>query len=126
MRTPLAATIAAAIALAGCGASSGGKGRTVTVGSGGPVTVSAHEYRFDPKTIVVRGGGRLTLSLRNRGSLAHDLRVQQGGRDLGGTGIFTSGQSQTAHLALPPGTYQFLCTVDDHAQLGMKGTLVVK
>ena len=126
MRTSPAAAIAAVIALAGCGASSGGKGRTVTVGPGRPVTVVAGEYHFDPKTIVVRGGGPLTLTLRNRGSLAHDLRVQQGGRDLGGTGIFTSGQSQTVHLTLPPGSYQFLCTVDDHAQLGMKGTLVVK
>ena len=26
----------------------------------------------------------------------------------------------------PPGSYQFLCTVGDHAQLGMRGTLVVK
>ena len=126
MRTSLAAVVAAAIALAGCGASSGGKGRTVTVEAGGPVTVTAHEYRFDPKTIVAGGGSPLTLTLRNGGSLAHDLRVRRGGRDVGGTGIFTPGQSQTVRLSLPPGSYQFLCTVGDHAQLGMRGTLVVK
>src|SRR5437764_15442710 len=84
MRTSLAAVVAAAIALAGCGASSGGKGRTVTVEAGGPVTVTAHEYRFDPKTIVAGGGGSpLTLTLRNGGSLAHDLRLRRRRHDLG-------------------------------------------
>ena len=70
------------------------------------------------------GASPLTLTLRNGGSLAHDLRVRRGGRDVGGTGIFTPGQSQTVRLSLPPGSYQFLCTVGDHAQLGMRGTLI--
>jgi uncharacterized cupredoxin-like copper-binding protein len=29
-------------------------------------------------------------------------------------------------LRLEPGTYEMLCTVGDHAQLGMKGELTVR
>jgi plastocyanin len=116
--------IAATIALAGCGGSGGGK--SVTVPSGKPIAVTASEYRFDPKAIVVTGGGPVRFSLTNGGAQAHDLHVQKGGQDLGGTSIFGPGQTQSATVKLAPGTYDFVCTVGDHEQLGMKGTLTVK
>jgi plastocyanin len=119
----------AALVAAGCGGSGddgGGGGRTVSVAPNGGVMVTAKEYSFDPKTIVVKGAGRLTITLDNEGSLAHDIRVRAGDRELGGTPSFPAGESRKATLTLPHGRYEFLCTVGDHAELGMRGELVVK
>jgi plastocyanin len=112
-------------ALAACGSSDSGSKRTVTARAGQSIQVKAREYSFDPGRIVVPSGD-VRISLTNSGSLAHDLRVEENGRQLGGTPIFQSGETKSATLHLKPGTYRFVCTVGDHEQLGMKGTLVVR
>jgi plastocyanin len=111
----------------GCGGDGGdsGGGRTVTVAAGAKVGVVAREYSFDPSGIEVRGPGRLTVTLRNEGSLAHNLKVFQGDRQVGGTSTFPAGKSGSAALELEPGAYRMICTVGDHAELGMTGELRV-
>jgi plastocyanin len=120
-----ALTLAAfALLVAGCG---GGDrpGRTVTAPAGGAVRVVAKEYSFDPSTIVMKQPGALRLTLDNKGSLAHDIKVEKDGRVIGGTPPFPAGESRSASVRLASGTYEFICTVGDHAKLGMKGTLKV-
>lgn len=127
--TALAAAIVAALAGCGGGSSKDEPGRTVSVQAGKPILVSASEYKFDPKAIVVNGAkgrAKLEIALKNEGSLAHDLRVLKGEQDLGGTPVFTGGNTKTATVDLAPGDYTFICTVGDHATLGMKGKLTVK
>jgi plastocyanin len=114
------------VLLAGCGGSDQKSTGSTTVRAGGTVPITADEYSFDPGTIVVQGSGTLTIRLRNAGSLPHDIRVRRRGRDAGGTPSFEPGRTETARVSLTPGTYQLLCTVGDHAKLGMRGTLVVK
>jgi plastocyanin len=112
-------TLAAFVLLvAGCG---GGDhpGGTVTAPASGAVRVVAKEYSFDPSTIVLRGPGTLRVTLVNKGSLAHNLKV------LGGTESFPPGGTESARVRVERGTYEFVCTVGDHAELGMKGTLKV-
>ena len=90
------------------------------------VGVTGREYGFAPNRVtVLSGGGPITLRFTNKGSLAHDLRVFHGGRDVGGTPAFQGG-SRTATLNLAPGDYRMVCTVGDHAQLGMTGLLRVR
>jgi uncharacterized cupredoxin-like copper-binding protein len=72
------------------------------------------------------GAGPLRIVLRNDGSVAHDIRLRRGGKDVGGTPSFAPGGSMAVRLRLAPGTYEMLCTVGDHAQLGMRGTLTVR
>jgi plastocyanin len=115
---------AAALLVTGCGGNDE-PGGTVTAPAGGSVRVAAKEYSFDPSTIVVRGAGTLRITLDNRGSLAHDIKVEKDGRVIGGTPAFPAGEKRSATVRLASGTYDFLCTVDDHAELGMKGTLRV-
>ncbi|MEA2448681.1 MAG: hypothetical protein QOG63_613 [Thermoleophilaceae bacterium] len=117
-----------AATLAGCGGGGGGGGDpAVTVPAGKVVEVKASEFKFVPTKIVVdAGSGPVKITLHNDGATAHNLRVEKGGDDVGGTPIFVPGQSQTASLALKPGRYEFLCSVGDHAALGMKGTLEVR
>jgi plastocyanin len=113
---------------AGCGGDDeGGAGkRSVTVPPGATVRVTAREYEFDPGRIVVKGAGRLTLRLRNAGSLAHNLKVFRGDEEIGGTPTFPPGRTESGVVNLEHGNYRLLCTVGDHADLGMTGTLVVR
>ena len=123
--TRSALTLAAvALLAAGCGGNDR-PGGTVTTPAGGSVRVTAKEYSFDPSTIVVRGAGTVRLTLDNRGSLAHNIKVEKDGRVLGGTPAFPAGETRSATVRLPAGTYDYLCTVGDHAELGMKGRLKV-
>ena len=135
MRRTLAALVTALVALAGCGGDDdknddgGLKKDVVTVGHNQPIAFGADEYSFEPKKVTVNAGTAkpsvVRFVLRNNGSLAHDLHVQKDGQDLGGTAIFAPGKVESGQATLGPGTYEFLCTVGDHASLGMKGTLIV-
>jgi plastocyanin len=121
-----ALTLAAlALLVASCG---GGDrpGGTATAPAGGAVHVVAKEYSFDPSTIVLRGPGTLRVTLSNEGSLAHNLKVLKDGEVLGGTDTFPAGQTESGSVRVEPGEYEFVCTVGDHAELGMKGTLRVE
>jgi plastocyanin len=123
--TRSALTLAALLLLAaGCGGDDR-PGGTATVPAGGSVRVTGKEYSFDPSTIVVSGAGTVRLTLANKGSLAHNIKVEKDGRVLGGTPAFPAGETRSATVRLAGGTYQYLCTVGDHAELGMKGTLKV-
>ena len=123
----------AAALLGGC--STGGDQKkkaskdTVTVGHNQPIALGASEYKFEPKNVIVNSGTTkptvVRFVMRNNGSLAHDLHVQKDGKDLGGTPTFGPGRTASGQATLSPGTYEFICTVGDHAALGMKGTLTV-
>jgi plastocyanin len=119
---PLAAL---ALLVAGCGGEDE-PGRTVTAPASGAVRVVAKEYSFDPSAIVMRGPGTLRVRLVNEGSLAHNLKLMKDGEELGGTPSFPGGESRSARLRVESGAYEFICTVGDHAELGMKGTLKVE
>jgi plastocyanin len=123
--TRFALTLAAfALLVAGCGGNDK-PGGTVTAPANGSVRVVGKEYSFDPSTVVVEGAGTVRLTLENKGSLAHDIKVEKDGQVIGGTPAFPAGETRSASVRLARGTYEFLCTVGDHAELGMKGTLTV-
>ena len=99
----------------------------VTTTAGEPIRVKASEYSFDPARIVVRGArGALRITLDNRGSLPHNIRVHDGHRDVGGLESFPAGQERTTKVRLPPGRYRFVCSVADPEELGMRGELEVR
>jgi plastocyanin len=119
---PLAAV---AVLVAGCGGNDDA-GRTVTAPANGAVRVVGKEYSFDPATIVVEGPGTLRVALVNKGSLAHNLKLMKDGEEVGGTPSFPAGESRSARLRVERGTYEYICSVGDHAELGMEGKLEVE
>jgi plastocyanin len=123
----LAVPCAIVLCLAGCGGDDDDAPvRSVTVNPNSTLEVVGDEYSFDPGEVVVRGAGPLTIRLRNDGDLAHNLRVERQGEDVGGTPTFPGGQTQSGRVNLEHGNYELICTVGDHAELGMTGTLQVK
>ena len=126
MRWPAAAVCTCLAVIAGCGDDEGEPERLARVGPAEPLRVTAKEYSFDPGRIVVAGkAAKLRITLDNRGTLAHNLKVLDGERELGGTPTFPAGERRGARLAVPPGRYRFVCTVADHRELGMEGQLEV-
>lgn len=87
------------------------------------------DYSITPKDLVVRRG--TTITATNEGELAHNLTVERGSDsdtdadDLARTETFTGG-SKSVRLDLPPGRYVTVCTVGDHRELGMVGTVTIK
>jgi plastocyanin len=123
----LAAPFAVLACLAGCGGDGEEEpARGVTVDPGSTLRVTGDEYSFDPERVVVRGAGPLTIRLRNAGELAHNLRLSRGGEEVGGTPTFPGGQTRSGRVNLERGRYEMVCTVGDHAELGMTGELEVR
>lgn len=126
MKLPPAALCASLAAIAGCGDDEGEPERLSRVAAGAPIRVTAKEYAFDPGRIVVTGKAEeLRITLDNRGTLAHNLKLLDGERELGGTQSFPPGERRSARVPVQPGTYRFVCTVADHRELGMEGELEV-
>jgi plastocyanin len=123
----LAALCASLLAFAACGGGDDeGGGRSVSVKPNSTLRVTAKEYSFDPDGVTVAGAGRLTIRLRNEGSLAHNLKLERDGEAIGGTPTFPGGETRSGTVNLEHGRYEMVCTVGDHAELGMRGDLEVK
>ncbi len=129
----LLATVAAAL-VAGCG-DDGDEGRerprALTVEAGNPVRVLGDEYLFSPRRVVITdapagGPTEVELRLENEGALAHNLKIFRGDRELGGTPTFPGGETESGTVRLLPGEYRMVCTVGNHAELGMVGELEVR
>ena len=120
--------IALVVLIPGCGGNDDDDepGRTATTKSGETLAVVADEYSFDPENIVLTGGRQLTVALENEGVLAHNLRVIKNGADIGGTPTFTGGNTREGSVVVEPGEYELVCTVGNHAELGMVGKLTVR
>ena len=70
--------------------------------------------------------GRLTVAVANRGRLGHNLRVRGARGEPIKVTTLLPGEEATVSATLAPGSYRMLCTVANHEELGMTGTLVVR
>lgn len=105
---------------------------TTTTSGGSPTTASntkevqvvASEYSFNPDSISLLKGDKVSLTFRNTGKLPHNLTIA----DLGvKTKTIPGGQSDTIEFtADTSGTFSFYCSISGHKALGMEGVLEVK
>jgi uncharacterized cupredoxin-like copper-binding protein len=91
------------------------------------VTVAVgNSMQFAPRSITVRAGQPVELTLRNGGSIPHDFALAEGAS--GPVKIEARG-GRTARGTFTidtPGTYTFVCTVPGHAAAGMTGTITAR
>jgi plastocyanin len=84
-------------------------------------TVTGTNFAFTPTTMTVNRGDRVKITFQSQGT--HDLVVE--GYNVR-TNILSAGQSQTIEfVANQSGSFEYYCSVGNHRQMGMKGTLVV-
>lgn len=84
------------------------------------VTVGMFEYRFDLTQSTIPSG-HVTFVIVNKGQQVHNFDIT--GVKVGK--LLSPGQSETWTVALPPGSYNYLCDVPFHAGYGMVGSLTV-
>lgn len=87
------------------------------------IAVSATDFRFKLRPAAgPRAGQTVTFAVKNNGKATHDFKIA--GKK---TKLLQPGQ--TARLSVKftrAGQYLYVCTVDAHRQLGMKGTYTVR
>lgn len=80
--------------------------------------------KFDKKSLSAKAG-TVEIDMSNPSQLPHDIGVEGNGVDEEGP-IVEKGGTSMVTVDLKPGTYEFYCSVGDHRQQGMKGTLTVR
>jgi plastocyanin len=106
---PAVAVLAATVFAAGCGAG----------GSSEPVATTevqmAKSYRFDPQTIEIEAGQKVTWT--NKDNFTHTVQVE-------GQEDHKVGKGESVEITFDePGTYHYICTL--HSQ-DMDGTVIAK
>jgi iron uptake system component EfeO len=112
-----------ALALAACGGTAASAGPATAVPSG-VVAVEAKEYGFTPSTITVPAG-QVTFSVKNTGNEEHEFEVFKGEAVVDDIEGLVPGLTKDLTVTLEAGEYTFMCVLNGHDQLGMKGTLTV-
>jgi uncharacterized cupredoxin-like copper-binding protein len=122
--------VASGLILAACG----GSNRTT-------LNVTATDSGYDSKTYTVPAGAKVTLSMTNNGATEHEFAILKkdqhvtppfGEKDEGKIyweldGV-QSGQTKSGTFTAPsdPGSYDVICGIPGHIELGMTATLIVK
>ncbi len=128
---PVAPALAAAAALAAAGAAIAGCGADPVTIESRTLQVRLTEYRLEPQDVRVRAG-RLRIVAVNRGRLTHNVRIEREdpedsenpGTQIGGTQTAQPGDTVNGTIRdLPPGEYRIICSIANHDDLGMHGTL---
>ena len=118
--------LGAVLALAACGGTQPATSGPAASLPAGTIAVEAKEYAFTPSAISVEAG-EVTFQVRNAGTEEHEFEVFEAD----GTTVIDEveglvpGLTKDLTLTLEAGSYQFMCKLNGHDQLGMKGTLTV-
>lgn len=86
-------------------------------------TVQAGELFFKPTSLTIPANTDVTITLDNVGVLSHDMSIE--GTDFAAS-LTNPGTKSTFKVNLPAGTYEFICTVEGHADAGMVGHITAK
>ncbi len=76
------------------------------------------------KSVLRAHPGKVKIVFTNLSMLQHNVRIESGEKELGGTKKIFKGKTM-ATVTLKKGTYNFYCSVPGHEDAGMKGKLIV-
>jgi plastocyanin len=82
------------------------------------------ELSYD-KDSLETGPGRVTIRLTNESQVPHNVVLERDGEDIGATETITQSRTERT-FNLQTGEYTFYCSVGNHRQAGMEGTLTVE
>jgi uncharacterized cupredoxin-like copper-binding protein len=125
----LGAFALAALAIVACSGSAPSAAPATPVPSGVVAVEAAKDspYSFSPTAMTVPAG-TVTFSVKNAGNEEHEFEIFKAD----GTTVvdeiegLVPGLTKSLTVTLEPGSYQFMCKLNGHDQLGMKGVITVK
>lgn len=128
--------LALALGLAACGGGNdegGGNGGGNAGGGGGGGGGTTLQLAADPggalkfdKTSLEAPAGNVTIDFTNDASIPHNVTVEGNGVEDEATDTITQSTATLELSDLQAGTYTFYCSVGNHRQAGMEGTLTIK
>lgn len=87
------------------------------------VTVTGSNFAFDPKEIHAKVGQKVTITFTNSNGF-HDFVIDEFNVH---TAKIAAGKSEdVVFTASKKGSFQYYCSVGNHRQMGMVGTLIVE
>ncbi len=89
------------------------------------IQVNETEMSLDPSEITLQQPGAYVLRAVNVGNVVHSLRIEGNGIEEQQTRDIEPGESADLTVTLGPGTYELDCPVDNHEELGMRGSVTV-
>lgn len=99
-------------------------GSDATQGAVKEFTVSGTNFAFDPAEIRVQQGDTVRITLVNDSAMPHDWKLDEFNA---ATAIIQGGQQDTIEfVADEAGEFEYYCSVGQHRELGMVGTLIVE
>jgi plastocyanin len=96
-----------------------------TSGTGAKLDIIALDYAFDPANTTLNAS-TIAITLHNQGDVEHDIEIVGTDQVLGHIDVVPPGLRRGTSVELDPGVYRLICTVEDHQQRGMVGTLTVR
>lgn len=86
--------------------------------------ITADEYSFSPTSISVSKGDTVKINFKNNGNFTHNYIIDELGLET--RNVPKGGTDMIEFVADKEGTFTYYCSIDSHANLGMKGELEVK
>jgi high-affinity iron transporter len=90
----------------------------------GTIQVTAREYQFTPAMLSATTGS-VTFRITNAGADTHEFEIFQGDKVVDEVENIVPGISRDLTVTLAAGEYTFLCALNGHDTIGMKGTITV-
>ena len=69
--------------------------------------------------------GSVTFAFTNEASIPHDFNIERDGEQIGGTEVISESEENLT-VDLEPGEYTYYCSVANHREAGMEGSLSVE
>jgi iron uptake system component EfeO len=110
-----------AVMAAACGGAPSGSAAPAPSGA---IAVEAKEYKFTPSAITVPAGD-VRFWVRNGGTVEHEFEIFKGESVVSEIEGLVPGLAKELTVELAAGEYTFMCKLNGHDQLGMKGTITV-
>jgi cytochrome c oxidase subunit 2 len=104
-------------------AAQGGEQPAPAEGGATAIDLKMQDIHFDKTELSIPANTDVTLNLVNEGAGPHDFTID--GHPEASSELYNPGQTGTLTLNLPPGTYEYYCSVPGHKEAGMHGTLTV-
>ena len=123
MRKRLAAAVVAGSLAAAIAAPFAGAAPLGTAGHVVHIAAVKNGLKFDTKTLYA-SAGKVTIVFTNRSHIKHDVRIEVGETEYGGTKKIGHGTTSVT-LTLKKRKYHFYCSVPGHEDGGMSGYLYV-
>ena len=87
------------------------------------ISAIASGLKYNTKLLHAKAG-RITIDFSNLSQLRHNVRLEVGEKEFGGTKTIAHGTTSVT-VTLKKGTYHFYCSVPGHEDAGMSGQLIV-